>query len=103
MFSAPIRDGFELRLLEERHATLMFASVERERGHLREWLPWVDATHTEDDTVSFIRSVLEQAAGNRGFAAGIWNEHRFAGMVGMHKIDWLNRRVEIGYWLAPQF
>jgi ribosomal-protein-serine acetyltransferase len=103
MFSARFRDGFELRLLEERHAPALFKVVERERAQLREWLPWVDATRSEEDSLSFIRSVLEQFVTNHGFAAGIWNEDRLAGTVGLHRIDWLNRRVEIGYWLAREF
>jgi ribosomal-protein-serine acetyltransferase len=103
MFSAPFRDGFELRLLEERHAPTLFKVVERERAHLREWLPWVDVTKSEEDSLSFIRSVLEQFVTNHGFAAGVWNGERLAGTVGLHRIDWLNRRVEIGYWLAREF
>ncbi|MEQ1946583.1 MAG: GNAT family protein [Bryobacteraceae bacterium] len=103
MFSKPLRDGFELRLLEERHAEEMFAVVDRERMHLRTWLAWVDATRTPDDSLAFIRSSLEQFAGNRGFAAGIWKGPLFAGTVGTHTIDWLNRKVEIGYWLAREF
>ena len=89
--------------MEERHAPAIFAAIDREREYLREWLPWVDATHTEDDTLSFIRSVLEQFANNQGFAAGIWKGDCLAGTIGLHRIDWLNRRVEIGYWLAREF
>ncbi len=103
MFSASLRDGFALRLLEERHARTLFVAVEREREHLRPWLPWVDATRTEEDTLSFIRSVLEQFSENRGFAAGIWNGPRLAGTIGVHRIDWINRRVEIGYWLGREY
>ena len=103
MFSASIRPGFELRLLEERHAPAVFAAVDRERDELRQWLPWVDATRTEDDTLSFIRSALEQFASNSGVVAGIWGPAGLAGVVGMHKIDWLNRNVELGYWLSREF
>jgi ribosomal-protein-serine acetyltransferase len=103
MFSASLRDGFELRLLEERHTKSLFDAVQREREHLRPWLPWVEATRTEEDTLSFIRSVLEQFAGNRGFAAGIWTGTRLVGTIGVHRIDWLNRRVEIGYWLGREY
>jgi ribosomal-protein-serine acetyltransferase len=103
MFSASLRDGFELRLLEERHTKSLFEAVEREREHLRPWLPWVEATRTEEDTLSFIRSVLEQFAGNRGFAAGVWTGTRLVGTIGVHRIDWLNRRVEIGYWLGREY
>src|SRR3954466_13461514 len=103
MFRAVIRPGLELRLLEERHAPVVFARVNAERDHLRRWLPWVDATHSEDDTLAFIRASLEQFAGNAGFVAGIWSQEAFAGVIGTHKIDWLNRRVELGYWLGERF
>ena len=103
MFSASVRPGFELRLIEERHAPQLFAAIDRERDQLGEWLPWVDATRTEDDTLSFIRSALEQFASNSGVVAGIWEPDGVAGVVGMHKIDWLSRNVELGYWLSRRF
>ena len=103
MFAAPLRGGFALRLLEERHAKVLFQAVERERERLRLWLPWVDATRTEEDTLSFIRSVLEQFSENRGFAAGIWDGNRLAGTIGVHRIDWINQRTEIGYWLGHEY
>ena len=67
MFSTPLRDGFEIRLLEERHADEMFAAVDRNREHLRQWLPWVDATKTADDGLAFVRSSLEMFAAHQGF------------------------------------
>ena len=103
MFRATVRPDVDLRLIEERHATEVFAAVNQDREYLSEWLPWVDATHTEDDTLSFIRSSLGNFASNSGFAAGIWNQGRFIGVIGTHKIDWLNRKVEIGYWIGKEF
>jgi len=103
MFQASVRAGVDLRILEERHAPTVFGLVDQDREYLREWLPWVDATHAQDDTLSFIRSALERFAANNGFAAGIWNHDQFAGVVGTHKVDWLNRKVEIGYWLGQSF
>jgi ribosomal-protein-serine acetyltransferase len=103
MFRIPILPDFDLRLLEERHAATVFGVVDRERDSLRQWLPWVDSTSAEDDTLTFIRGSLEQFASNSGFTAGIWNGNTFSGVIGTHKIDWLNRRVEVGYWLAQSF
>lgn len=116
MFRAPVRPGLELRILEERHASTVFALVDRERPYLREWLPWVDATLTEDDTLAFIKASIEQFANNNGFAAGIWETlpngagnqprahvDRFAGVIGTHKVNWPNRKVELGYWLGREF
>lgn len=103
MFRAQIHDGVFLRLLEERHAAEVFSLVDRDRDYLREWLPWVDTTETIEDTLSFIRSTLEQFASQKGFAAGIWKEQQFCGVIGTHKLDLLNRKGEIGYWLGRAF
>jgi ribosomal-protein-serine acetyltransferase len=101
MFRLRVRDDVDLRLLEERHAPTVFAMVDRHRKYLREWLPWIDATISQDDTLSFIRSSLERFSTNHGFSAGIWTQEHFSGVIGTHNIDWVNRKVEIGYWLDP--
>ncbi len=103
MFSAAIRPGLELRLLEERHSAVVYALADRNREHLREWFAWVDATRSEDDILAFIRRSLNQLASNSGFSAGIWEQERYAGQISLHKVDWLNRRAEIGFWLGREF
>src|ERR1051326_5602177 len=103
MFHAPIRPGVELSLIEERHAPALFAAVDRERQRLREWLPWVDPTRTEEDILAFIRRSLEQFASNSGFAAAIWEHGKLAGVIGTSNINWVYRKAEIGYWLGQEF
>jgi len=92
-----------LQVLEERHAPEVFAVVDRERNYLREWLPWVDMSTEVEDTLNFIKTSLQQFAGNDGFSAGIWSGDEFIGGIGTHRIDWLYRRVEIGYWIAQKY
>jgi len=77
----------KLRLLEERHAEELADLTDRNREHLRTWLPWVDASRTGEDSKNLIRSTLKQFAENNGFQAGIWHEGRLAGVVGYHAID----------------
>ena len=103
MFRATIQDDVYLTLMEERHADVIFEAANRDRAYLREWLPWVDQSTGVDDILKFNRRSLEQFANNEGMATGIWCEGEFAGTVGTHKIDWMNRRVEIGYWLGSKF
>jgi ribosomal-protein-serine acetyltransferase len=103
MFRRDIRDGVGLKLLEERHAPAVFAVVNRERAHLRKWLPWVDDTTGVGDTLNFIKTCLQQFANSEGLTAGIWCGDEYAGTIGSHKINWLNRKVEIGYWIAAKF
>lgn len=102
MFSAKILPGVELRPLEERHAPVLFALVERERDYLRQWMRWVHATETEDDALAYIQRALQQFASNEGFTAGIWADGSIAGGIYL-RLKWLDRTAEVGYWLAREF
>lgn len=102
MFAHVVREGVELRLMEDRHIEEIYALVERNREHLRTWLPWADVTNLEY-TRGFIRKALEQFAANDGFHAGIWVDRKYAGAAGFHKIDWTNKKVELGYWLGREY
>ena len=62
MFSYKLSENTELRLLEERHAQELTDLTERNREHLRAWLPWVDTNRTVEDRKNFIRGALKQVA-----------------------------------------
>ena len=89
--------------MEEPQAEEIFEQVERNRERLREWLPWVDGTKSPDNVRHFIRTALQQFGENNAFHAGIWYEGHYVGAAGFHKIDWLNKKVELGYWIAQGF
>lgn len=95
--------GVEISPLEERHAEELFQLIDRNRQHLRQWLPWLDDTSTAADTVEFIRRSLEQCTRQEGIVQGIFREGRLAGLVSFVKIDWANRTAMIGYWLGEEF
>src|SRR6267378_3375084 len=98
-----VDDDIELCLLEERHAQELFDLVDANRAHLRAWLPWVDYETSVEDSKAFIKSALRQFASNDGFQLGIRYRGQLAGLIGYHPINWSNRKVEIGYWLAESF
>jgi ribosomal-protein-serine acetyltransferase len=102
VFPLTLPGGVDVQLLKERHASEVFAVVDRERARLRQWLPWVDGTAAVGDTLAFIQAALQQFADHDGLTAGIWCDGEFAGTIGTHKIDWLNRKVELGYWIASR-
>ena len=102
MFRARFHENAELRLMEERHAAEIYRVVDRNREHLARWLPWVDETRGPEDVLAFIRKALEQFARNEGFHAGVWHQERFVGAVGLKPINWIDRKVEIGYWLDAE-
>jgi len=100
MITLRIDDRLFLRQLSESEAAPLFAVIDDNRRYLRQWLPWLDTSRSPEDTLYFIRTTLEQFSNNDGFAAGIWYDNVIVGTIGFHKVDWLNRSVEIGYWLA---
>jgi ribosomal-protein-serine acetyltransferase len=92
-----------LKQLELSDAPEMFRLTEENRSYLREWLPWVDAVRRVEDTESFILMTMDQHERQQGIHYGIWYNGRLAGTLGVHSIDWNNRRTEIGYWLAARY
>ena len=101
MFSHRLARGVELRMLEPWHAEELFALVDRNREHLREWLPWVDATQSADDTLKFIRDSLKRHAENGDTVVGVWAGKKLAGTVGLHIRG--EARAMLGYWLGKDF
>jgi ribosomal-protein-serine acetyltransferase len=100
MFAAIVDDETRLELLEEQHAAELFALVDANRAHLRVWLPWLDQNTAVEHTRSFIRTSLERFAARNGFACGLRHRGALAGQVGLHFVDWPNRKAGVGYWLA---
>src|SRR3989442_7448399 len=94
-----VDDDVELRILTAAHAPALFALTDRNREHLRRWLPWVDGTRSAKDTAKFIRGGREQLRKNDGFQAGIWYRGELVGALGFHYWNWSLRKTEIGYWL----
>jgi ribosomal-protein-serine acetyltransferase len=100
MFHLTTADGIELRQFELNDAETLFAAVNRNREHLRQWLPWVDATHSPDEVRQFLTRVIAQYQDGLGPNFGIWLDHAFIGSLGCHLFDRPNRSCSLGYWLA---
>jgi ribosomal-protein-serine acetyltransferase len=99
LFRLGVAPGIELRQFEMRDAETLFAVADRNRAYLREWLPWVDRTHSADEIRDYIAARLEQLEAHQGPNAAISLNGEIAGAVGCHPIDWANRHCSIGYWI----
>lgn len=99
----PLDHELYLKTLATEDARELFDLIDRNRQHLRRWLPWVDGNQTLDHTIAFIESAIQQKLSNYGFQCGIWYHNKLAGIIGYHTIDWQNKNVEIGYWLGKEF
>lgn len=103
MFTLPVSEKVSLKLLEQENAAELFFLVNESREHLREWLPWVDGALSPESYRPVIEMWLKQFAEHNGFQAGILYEGKIAGMIGFHKIDWMNRSTSLGYWIGDRF
>ena len=100
MFRRTVAHGLELRQFVWDDAPILFAAVERNRDHLRQWLPWVDGTRSEDDIRLFLSRATAQFEDGLGPNFGIWLDGTLVGAVGCHPIDRADRSCSVGYWIA---
>ena len=100
MFAHWIDDQTCLRLLQQQHASELFALVDAHREHLRAWLPWVDATQCEQDSMDFIVMQVFTFAQQGLMTCGIWHGGALCGVIGHNDIDPEQRVARLGYWLA---
>ena len=94
-----VNDSVELRQVAEEDAKGLTDLVDKNRSHLREWLPWLDNSMSIEDSARFIGRSIEQSDDNNGHTFGIFCNGKLAGVIGQHYIDSINRKTELGYWL----
>lgn len=98
-----VSDNIELRLLGLEHSDGLFALVDANREHLRQWLPWLDMNRSAKDTESFIRSVIAQRESGKGPQYAVFYDRTLCGVCGFHPLDTSNNIGGIGYWLGAAY
>lgn len=104
--SAPIlmvNQDVLLRLLTIAEAPKLFAVVDANRSYLRQWLPWVDANVSVNESEHFIQTSHQQYQYDQTLNSAVFYQGQFAGMCGQHQIRAGDRSVSIGYWLMPEY
>lgn len=98
-----IDSQIELRQLRHSDATDIFNTIDTQRVYLGEWLPFVAFTKELTDTQKFVESVMEAPEERFEYVFTIRKAGEFAGLIGFKDTDRLNRKSELGYWLAEGF
>ncbi len=101
LFEIKIDENLSLVIPHLSNAQEIFSLVDKDRDHLRAWLPWVDSTITADDT---LKNLVERILGFKKMKQvsffGTLNGD-FVASVGFVS---LNDTVgEIGYWLLSNY
>jgi len=94
-----IDEGFSLKVRQIDDAEPFFEVIDRNRTYLREWLLWVDATKSVEDTKMYIRKCLDSIEKGTTFDLGILFKNQWIGSIGLNNIHTVNRKADIGYWL----
>lgn len=103
MFKCLIDENIYLKLLNERDAEELFNLIDRNRQHLKTFLPWVDYVTKEEDSMEFIRESLKKFGRRNGFDAAIIYKGKISGIIGLHNMNWQHKNTSIGYWLGKEF
>lgn len=100
MLREDLGEGLELALAVPQHAEALFELIDANRDHLRRWLPFVDATRDVGYTRTFLKSQLRELAEGRALTLVLFHRGRAAGVLGLNRVDAVNRVASLGYWLA---
>ena len=103
MFTLQVTDDIYLRMLSARDAEDLFRLTDDSRTYLKKWLPWLDHTKTEEDSLEFIKSTFYTYNNRKGITAGVFLHDQLAGVVGFNHLDFNHNIGTIGYWLGEDF
>jgi ribosomal-protein-serine acetyltransferase len=95
-----IDENIKIELINENHSQPIFDIVDKNRIHLRQWLPFVDRMQTFEFAENFVKGTMQRNKDGNEFAFVIIENDKVIGRIGVYKIDGQNKIGEIGYWLA---
>lgn len=101
MLELNVNENIRLRQLQVEDAPALFRLIHASRKSLRRFLPWVDYTTKEDDSLRFIELMQRKTDEEEAVAFGILYNDTLCGVVDLHDWDHALQKAEIGYWLAP--
>ncbi len=96
-----VNDKIRLEKINLSMAQLIFDTIDNDREHLKQWLPFVEYTKKVSDTEQFIASISGDGNKKDNIFC-IWYKEEFAGLMGFKDTDWANHKTEIGYWLTSK-
>ncbi|QIA09839.1 GNAT family N-acetyltransferase [Draconibacterium halophilum] len=96
-----VNHKIRLELINLSMADIVFQTIDHDREFLKKWLPFVNYTSKVADTKAFIESITRKDD-KSDLVYTIWYNEEFAGLIGFKDTDWVNRKTELGYWLAEK-
>jgi ribosomal-protein-serine acetyltransferase len=94
-----INEQLQLRTYQPYDAPELYRCVDKNRAHLREFLPWVNTTLRAEHSLEFIRNALVQETAQQALTMGIFLNDQLVGGIGMYDWNHYLKKAQIGYWL----
>lgn len=82
-------------------------AIQRSLSHLRPWMAWAQTMPSVEESEAVVRRMLADFLNRQHLAYFLYERSptggvgRLCGGAGLMRLDWAQRRFEIGYWLAP--
>lgn len=98
-----VDEDIVLSPLKMEDASDVFEIIDKDRAYLETWLPFVPLTHEQKDTEGFIERAVNNRNNEVEFDFTIRYKSTIVGLIGLKILDEVNKKSEIGYWLAEDF
>ncbi len=95
-----VRPGLALRSFSLHDDKELFAVVDDNREHLRQWLAFLDLTTSVERILPFLNNCVQGYLDGTSCRFALVVDGAIGGAVGLEDISAQNRRAKIGYWLA---
>lgn len=103
MFYINVLDQIRFQLLTDKDAEEFFNLIDKNKNHLRVFMPRIMETKSIADTKKVINIFLTQLMQNNGFRVAIYYNSDMVGVAGLKYIDWINKKTEIMYWVDQDY
>jgi ribosomal-protein-serine acetyltransferase len=100
-FALRLDDELALRLTERHHAPALYRLVDRDREHLRRWIPWTAAA-TPKSVERLVADELQRFAAGQGWRAELCYRGEPIGLMWLHEWGGPGGSTEIGYFVTRE-
>lgn len=80
-----------------------FGVLSKHRSKMLKWSAFASTIKTSMDAEQWIKEIYLFNQGGQKFNSIIVWKEQFVGMIALHRIDKMNKRAEIGYWVNHDF
>lgn len=76
--------------------------IDENRAYLKQWLPWLDYSTTEEDSFHFLKRSMKEYDLNTGRVFAIFYCNKLSGVISLNDINQEHKKAAIGYWVSQE-